>query len=264
MQPEIGQPGTIPLISETPQRVPRLWGGWATIGLGVAIMAIYIIVQSIVAVAFVIGELVNNPEIIDPQALLKLASNGDLISAATLASAIVGIGFIVLFIKIRRGAGLRDYLEIKRISKKSVFILLGVFIGLVVLSSGFDLVWQAPQNTMFMIDAYNTATWPVLLWIAVIIFAPLFEESFFRGFVFVGLRNSRIGAAGTIAVTSLSWTLLHIQYDIYGMVTILILGIAFGIVRYKVRSLWSTIFLHALWNTIAMVGTVLYINGIIQ
>jgi membrane protease YdiL (CAAX protease family) len=98
----------------------------------------------------------------------------------------------------------------------------------------------------------------------VVIFAPLFEEIFFRGFVFVGLKQTRLGAVGTIALTSLTWALLHIQYDIYGMATILILGIAFGIIRFKTGSLWSTLFLHFIWNTLAMVSTILYINGIIH
>lgn len=113
-----------------------------------------------------------------------------------------------------------------------------------------------------MVDAYKTSVWPVLLGIAVVIFAPVFEEAFFRGFLFVGLEHSSIGPIGTIILTAVTWALLHIQYDIFGMVTILVLGVVFGIVRLKTGSLWSTILLHAIWNLVAIVGTALYVNGI--
>ncbi len=263
MEPEIRQTEPVLPVPETPKPNKVLWGGWATIGLGAAIIAIYVVVQSLVTIVFLVGELITNPDLTDLQSIMKLASNGDLITIATIVSAFVGIGFIILFIKVRKGASLRNYLELRSISKKAALILFAILIGLVVLSSGLDLIWQAPQNTMFMVDAYKTATWPVLLWIAVAVFAPVFEEGFFRGFLFVGLKRTRLGVVGTIILTSLIWTLLHIQYNVYGVVTIFILGIIFGYIRHKTGSLWSTIFLHALWNVVAMIGTILYINGIV-
>ena len=264
MRSEIRQLKNVPPVIETPKRNTALWGGWPTIGLGAAIFALYFVAQTVVAIAFVFSQLVTGTEPIDPQYILRMATNGNLISIATIVSAIVGIGFIILFIKIRKGAGIRDYLGLKSIPKKTFLILLAVVIGLIIIISIIEQALHVPQNTTFTVDAYETTSWPVLLWIAVLIFAPIFEESFFRGFVFVGLRQTRVGAAGTIALTSLTWALLHIQYDIYGMATILVLGITLGIIRYKTGSLWSTLFLHFMWNTVAMVGTVLYINGIIH
>jgi membrane protease YdiL (CAAX protease family) len=54
------------------------------------------------------------------------------------------------------------------------------------------------------------------------------------------------------------------QYDIYGVMTIFIFGIALGVIRLVTKSLWATIAVHAFWNFLAMVMTVLVINGIIQ
>ena len=264
MQAEIRQPEAVTPVNGAPNQSTELWGGWPTVGLGAAILALYFIAQAGVTVAFVIGRLITSSEPTSRESMVKLATNGNLISIATIVSAIFGVGFIILFIKIRKGAGVRSYLGLKSIPKKTFLILLAVLIGLVMLSSALDQVLHVPQDTGFTVDAYKTTTWPALLWIAVVVFAPLFEESFFRGFVFVGLKQTRIGAVGAIALTSLTWALLHLQYNIYGMATILVLGIAFGIIRLKTGSLWSTLFLHSMWNTLSMVGTVLYVHGIVH
>jgi uncharacterized protein len=93
-----------------------------------------------------------------------------------------------------------------------------------------------------------------LLWLATVVFAPVFEESFFRGFVFAGLRRSVLGPTGTIILTSLVFAALHLQYDFYGVATVFVLGLFLGIVRERSGSLWSTILLHATWNLAGMIG----------
>jgi membrane protease YdiL (CAAX protease family) len=241
---------------------PPVWEAWPTIGFGVAIFAVYFVAQSLVTVIFAIRQWAANPELDPFASIMSLSTNGLLISMATIASAIVGVGFIILFIKFRKGITIAEYLGLKTLNKKTALILLAVVVGLILLSSGLNQFMQKPQDAGFTVDAYKTSVWPASLWIATVIFAPAFEESFFRGFVFVGLKQSRIGPVGAIVLTALAWALLHIQYDLYGMVTILVLGIVFGIVRLRTGSLWSTLFLHSLWNLAAMIGTMLYVNGI--
>jgi len=41
----------------------------------------------------------------------------------------------------------------------------------------------------------------------------LFEELFFRGFLFRGLSSSFMGPVGAVLVTSALWALIHTQYD---------------------------------------------------
>jgi hypothetical protein len=246
-----------------PEKKP-IWGGWATFGLGIAILAVYLFAQTITAAVFIIGKIVSDSENIDVQAIYDMASNGDVISWVTIISGILGTGLTLIFIKIRKGAGIREYLGFKAFPKIYFLILSAIIIGLVVLSFVLDQFVPSPQDTVFLVDTYKTSTWPVFLWIAVVGFAPLFEEIFFRGFVFVGFQQSRLGAAGTIAVTSVVWAILHMQYTVYGIISILVLGVVFGLVRVKTNSLWSTLFLHAAWNALAMLSTVLYINGVLQ
>jgi uncharacterized protein len=261
------QPEIVPPLPEIPAKTSKVWEFWPTVGFGLAIFAVYAIAQSVVAVFFALvytlPELVSNPEI-DPSRLIQgLSANGLLVSIAIIVSGIAGAGFIVLFIKIRKGATVAEYLGLHSIEKKTIFILLAVVVGLIFASTGFDRVVKESQNTTFMVDIYKTSLWPPLLWIATVIFAPLFEEGFFRGFIFVGLKESFLGPIGTIILTAAVFASLHaLQYDAYGVATVFVLGMVFGIVRYKTGSLWSTILLHSIWNLFGMIGTVLYIHGI--
>ena len=100
-----------------------------------------------------------------------------------------------------------------------------------------------------------------MFWIAVIIFAPVFEEALFRGFLFEGLMQSRAGVIGAIAVTSVTWAILHIQYNAAGIIYILLLGVIMGVLRWKTRSLWSPLIMHALVNLISTVLIAADLNG---
>ena len=96
-----------------------------------------------------------------------------------------------------------------------------------------------------------------------VIFAPIFEEVFFRGFLFVGLRQSRVGVVGTIGLTALIWTLMHVQYSVYEMSTIFVLGIVLGIGRFKTDSLWSALLMHVFVNLIATLEVSLNVNALV-
>lgn len=260
-QPEI-MPGVpeLPDGVNAPARKP-FWGAGATIGLALVIFFISSMAQVLVLLAFAVADVIANPEI-DPLRLAEgLTSNGLLFAIATISSAIVGIGFIALFIAIRKGTSITDYLGLRAISRKHILVILLICFGLVGLSWLVNSLIEPGQDAEFTIEAYRTSVWPFLFWIAAVVFAPAFEESFFRGFLFVGLRWSRLGAAGTVALTSLTWALLHIQYSIYGMTTILILGIILGIVRLRTNSLWGPLIIHAGWNLVAMIGTAILVSG---
>jgi len=239
---------------ENTKQDATVWSIWPTIGFGIAIFAVYFMATFLVTIGYVVFQSATNSGI-DITWLQGLTSDGLLISLTVIIPGIVGTGFIILFVKFRKGISISEYLGLKLVKKKTILVLLGVFTGLFLLSLLVDTFFQAPQDAEFSIQAYATSVWPPLLWIAVVIFAPLFEEAFFRGFLFVGLNRSRLGAAGAIIITALLWAALHTQYSFYGIVTILVLGIIFGIVRLVTGSLWSTLFLHSMWNLAAMIGT---------
>jgi len=81
--------------------------------------------------------------------------------------------------------------------------------------------------------------------------APVCEEVFFRGFLLPGIaRAMPIWAA--IAVSSLLFGVAHA--DLGSLAPLIVIGLLLGIVRYKTRSLWPSIFLHTLNNVAALLA----------
>jgi membrane protease YdiL (CAAX protease family) len=254
---------------EPPPQTPRLWGAWATIGLGLAIGLLFLAAQTLALILYAIPQIVSEPIPDVVEYVSGLASNGLVVSISSIASAVVGTAFIVLFVRIRGNKSVAGYIGLKRVSLKTVLLsVLGfvlVFIGISALEILFNTLTGTSSsdsiNTSFMTDTYTTAGWLPLLWVAVVVFAPVFEEAFFRGFLYVGLERSRIGVAGTIIFTSLVWAALHMQYNLIGMATIVIMGVVLGIMRRKTRSLWPTIIFHSLWNFTALLLTAITLGG---
>jgi membrane protease YdiL (CAAX protease family) len=249
-----------------PEPPPRkeVWGGWATAGFGLVVIIIFIIVQSLVAVAFIVNKIVANPELDIVGLADKLVSDGNLITAATIASALVCGALILVIIKVRHGAKLAGYLAFKSISFRSVLIMLAITIVFILLTSGIGILLKRPVDSDFITTAYESVTPLPLFWIAIVIIAPLFEEMFIRGFLFIGFVRSSLGPVGAVLLTALVWAGLHIQYGLYEIGVIFALGIVLGIVRYRTGSLWCSVIIHSLNNLLAVFVVYLSVNGIIN
>ncbi len=90
--------------------------------------------------------------------------------------------------------------------------------------TGHDIVPAA------VVDAYKTsrASGHILtLGFALVVIAPPMEELLFRGFLFRGYAASRLGVTGAILLTSVIWASMHIQYDAFYIVQIVVLGCVF-------------------------------------
>jgi membrane protease YdiL (CAAX protease family) len=220
----------------------RVWGFWATTGLGIVV---------IIGVIFAIG------------GIDLIANEGFLVSVATCAAAVICIGLVIIFIKIRKRAPAAEYLGLRHITKKTILVLLAIALGLIILSDSLSFILGRPLNPQSMVNTYNTSIWPALLWVSIIIFAPAFEETLFRGFLFEGFRQSWLGVVGTIVLLSLVWSLLHLQYGAYEITTIFVLGLILGIVRFKTGSLWSTLLMHSFTNFIAMLEVAINVNAMV-
>ncbi|MFC2016486.1 lysostaphin resistance A-like protein [Chloroflexota bacterium] len=242
----------------------RVWGPWATAGFGLVIGIVFLVTSVIVVGIFAAIRIASGSTLGLLQLINTLSDNGLLLALSTFATTLVCVGLITIIVKVRRGATIVEYLDFRRITRKTIFILLAVSVGFIILSDCLSLILGIPLNSEFMVDTYNTSVWPPLFWVALVIFAPAFEETFFRGFLFVGFRQSRIGIAGTIGLTALIWTLLHTQYDIYGIVTIFVMGILLGIVRFKTGSLWSPLLMHAFFNFVATLQVAINVNSLVS
>jgi membrane protease YdiL (CAAX protease family) len=89
--------------------------------------------------------------------------------------------------------------------------------------------------------------------VAAALFAPLFEEFFFRGWLLHKLR--RFGLARAIAISSFLFALAH--FDLVRIPTLVTMASAAAIVRLATGSLWASIALHAANNSIAVFASLL-------
>jgi uncharacterized protein len=80
--------------------------------------------------------------------------------------------------------------------------------------------------------------------------------SFTRGFLYRGWSESFLGPVGAILLSSMVWTVLHLQYDWFFFGEVFSIGLLLGYMRYRSNSLWLTIFLHGLNNLAATVQTI--------
>jgi len=241
----------------------RVWGPWATAGFGLVVIIVFLVTEILVAVVFAAIRIVSDPTIIPYQLLESLGTNGLLLALSTFASTIICVGLIIGIVKLRRNAAITEYMGFRPITRKTIFILLAISTGFIILSDSLSLILGRPLNPEFMVDAYSTSVWPALLWVAVVIFAPAFEETLFRGFLFTGFRQSRVGITGTIVLTALIWAVIHMQYGVYEIATIFVLGIVLGIARFKTGSLWSPLIIHAFGNLIATFEVAININSLV-
>jgi membrane protease YdiL (CAAX protease family) len=151
-----------------------------------------------------------------------------------------------------RAISLRDYLALRRVR----WLPLAEWIGGVIL---FAIIFEVLTYLLglritseFTRRLYKSAEWPPLLWSVVLVAGPVFEEVFFRGFMFCGIQTSRLGNAGAVMVTSLAWAGLHLQYDWRYMFVVFALGLMLGIARLRTGSVYTTIAMHSTGNLIAM------------
>ncbi|MDE3092071.1 MAG: CPBP family intramembrane metalloprotease, partial [Chloroflexota bacterium] len=106
----------------------------------------------------------------------------------------------------------------------------------------------ALQDVLTRLDA--TGFGFVLTLVAAAVVAPIAEETFFRGFVYGGLRG-RIGVIGAMVVSTLFFTALHFSIDQF--IPIFFLGLFLAFLYEKTGSLYPGILLHATNNAISLV-----------
>jgi membrane protease YdiL (CAAX protease family) len=229
------------------------WGAWATVGWGVVILIAFFVFQGFVYLGFAAVEAVRNPDLSFDAMVKSIGMNGFVISVTSCVTTPLCIGLIVLFVWLRQGPSVKRYLGLNAIALRTIFMWLGIVTLFALASDMLTRYLGRPIVPEFMVQLFETASVAPLLWIALIVAAPLFEEVFFRGFIFKGFQHSKLGPIGTVLLTSLGWTVLHLQYGAYELVTIFLLGILFGVARLKSKSIYPTLAMHALFNLFAMI-----------
>lgn len=240
-------PAPLP-VSPPPLPEPRPWGFWATVGLGLAAFTAYSMVQVMVVAVFMVA----SPALREASRTVRNPMhNGLLLAVTTCLTAPVLIAVTWSFAAMRRGPSMRDYFALRWPARTE---LARAVIGLLVFLAASDTLTSLMDRPIvpdFMVEAYRTAVFPPLLWMAVVVAAPVTEEMFFRGFLFTGFQQSKAGPVGATVLTAAVWAVIHLQYDWVGILTIFLVGLLFGWVRVRTNSLFLCVGLHALMNLLA-------------
>jgi membrane protease YdiL (CAAX protease family) len=163
-------------------------------------------------------------------------------------------GILMIWMLARRQADrpLREYLGLRWPTIGQTLLWTA---ALFLVGTGYEALsrWlDRPAVPDFMLQIVRTAVYPSLLWLAVVVAAPIFEEILFRGYLFEGLRRSRLGAVGAVLLSSLLFALPHLQYDLFDISSVLALGLVFGLARWRSGSTYLPIALHILSNGLSM------------
>lgn len=179
-------------------------------------------------------------------------SNGLALTIATWAGGVVAMPPLAFFAGRLSGGRALEFLGWRAVSLRSVAAWVLAFMLFLV---GYDVLsWWVEREVVptFMRETYLTAGHPVLLWLTLVIAAPVLEEFMFRGFLFAGLVRSPLGVAGTALVTSLMWAMLHVQYDATIITMIFVVGLLLTAARQVTGSIIPCIAMHAAMNAAAM------------
>lgn len=230
-----------------PSKPGTPWEVWPTMGFTLLLVIVMVGVQLMIMKLF----FMSAP---------RWAENIGLAQAvAILAVTPIAVMLCILFCRLRDGITVADYLGWHGVDRWTLLKWLG---GLVLLVAVVDVVTWFTQGYIvheFILEAYRTVRIPALGWLAVVVGAPLYEEFIFRGFMFEGLRHAAPGPVGAIVITSVLWTLLHMQYDTYALGVVLVIGLFLGAARVLTGSLMLTVLLHALLNLASMVQLLVYL-----
>ncbi|WP_406698024.1 type II CAAX endopeptidase family protein [Singulisphaera sp. Ch08] len=232
---------------------PKPWGPWASLGWTMLCLAVTFGVQIGALIAFAVA---NGSK----ENLIGVSSSALFLSVATLISTLTIFGLVALLIRIRRWT-VHQYLALTMPTARQAALALG---GLTVLIATTDLITYLvgrPLVPQVMVDAYRSG-WVPLLLITILIVAPVGEEVLFRGFLYRGIASSRWGPGVAIVASSVGWASLHIQYDLYSIGAILVMGLYLGEVRRRTRSLPLTMILHGFANTVATIEVAIMTAGL--
>jgi len=252
---------TLPLARPHPAFAPALdqrarskpLGVWATVGWStLAFIGLYTVVIVQIAANVWAGTQVQLPWLVYAMPI------GHIVVAA------------IVIVAIRTaGLPLREYLGLVSLRHADVWRGIGIgaaaWLGMVILFAVTALIHNAlggtpsDHSTLFKGVAEDKWRFLISMYVLMIIAAPIAEELLFRGLMYRGLAESRLGAAGTIVITSIVFGLAHwLGFGWERVVVTGCVGALLGFLRWRTGGTSVPIVAHAATNFMgAMMLTVM-------
>jgi membrane protease YdiL (CAAX protease family) len=243
-----------PIETVTVAKPPRVWKFWGTLLWGLFAFAAMFLGQ-ITVVAYVIT---TSEGALDIASLKALLANGTTISLSVIMGLPAVVAALWIAIRISR-TPFADYLALRWPGWKNLLIGIG---SLIVLIFAWDLLSKSIGRDVapgFMGDVLKSAQADNALWLLVMAFcvgAPITEEFFARGFLYRGWSESFLRPVGAIILSSLVWTAMHLQYDLFFLGEVFSIGLLLGYLRYRSNSTWLTVIVHGINNLAATLQTI--------
>ncbi|MDI6619668.1 MAG: type II CAAX endopeptidase family protein [Clostridiales bacterium] len=164
-------------------------------------------------------------------------------TACTLFTAAFGI--------YRSKVSIKRYFSLKSQNRFTILLCIAFFLGtyfLVFILSGFmQSLFHFNDN---LGEIYISGFGDCLSILAIVVIAPIFEETLFRGVILRGLLKN-YGVLKALIVTSVLFGILH--FNIAQLITASILGLMLGFIFIKTGSLILCILFHALNNGLSII-----------
>lgn len=275
--PPLNSPPTEETISEIsplppapPQKfVPedlRVPWGWTDLALFIVLAALTFFLLNMAAVrvfahfGITFAQIQHSP-----------AKQGVFIFSTEVPLYVLLLGFFALQAKVRAGGPVWSTLGWKPLPDGPVpprLIVIGLVVSGLLLSFLVNLISSEFQpKTALPIQAYfQNRLSAILLMIMAVAFAPVFEETFFRGYLYPVVARSW-GVAPGIVVTGTLFGLLHAAQLWGGWVQIALLilvGIIFTYARAVSKTVVASYLLHFSYNSLIFLGFVIASHGLRQ
>ncbi len=229
------------------------WGFWPTIGLSAAVFLVFLGISVAILFAIAAAITANNANADFGEFVEAAATDGFVAFLGISLAAPLCTGLVLLLIKWKATLSVEAYLCLVPVGAGTALIWFAFLASVLV---GSDLLTHSlgrPMVPEVMVELYRTSHFVALPWFAIVFAGPIFEEVFFRGFMFRGIGASALGNPGAIGITAFTWAAMHIQYDAYGLATVFVLGLLLGLARAVTGSLYLTTAMHMVTNAIATI-----------
>ena len=186
------------------------------------------------------------------------SNDGTVVSLSIIIGCVLLVAVSALLIRVR-GGNVRKYLALQPFSWS---VGIGMLVLLLMFMIGSQaLTYLLNESPLVFVDPlYQSVSSVWLLIFAMVIVAPIYEELIFRGLLwsaiaeqFSNVANAEHrGAIVASLVTSVIFAVIHLQYGIYEIGTIVVLALIFCYARIKSGSLVLPMLLHIINNGAAM------------
>ena len=237
----------------------KTWSGFWSGLIWFAVGFICIVVtQTVAVVILAVKETIRVGAEPSEERVNELMLNGDAIALSFVLLLPIIISILAFAVKVRRKQPLFVFLGFRHVSG-SVLVSWSLYaVGLIAAIIVCDRIFDRPPVSEWMLIAYDSAENIWLFWLSVALLGPISEELLYRGYIIKVWAESVIGPILASILLSMMWAATHLQYDLYDMAWVFILGVILCISRLQTNSIIPAIIMHVGLNTAGLVMLVYY------